>query len=306
MKNLYIILLFTLLFLHSYSQENFYLRTSFDDVKVDQKETRLVANDSTSTSIFERYNNKRNGKISINYETRDLDAAIAQVEDAPRKKGKKALHFKIISPNVKEEGKKIKSRIQIELSKEPGFKSFVSEIYIYFPTSMKELNKYPYPITWLTLQEFWNAPVGNAGKTFRITIGMCKSRKGKLHFGYRSQDYKNGEFIDVAKSDDSSYEVPIGRWFKLKTEVIEGDNGSGFFCLSIKERRREKILYRFETQTMATAFCEKKYSPQGFTLIQPIKLYTSARLTEWMKERGCAIEAYFTDWTINGELYPHL
>ena len=55
---------------------------------------------------------------------------------------------------------------------------------------------------------------------------------------------------------------------------------------------------------MATAFCKKLYPRQGFTSLQPIKLYTSARLTEWMKERGCAIEAYFTDWKFDGETYP--
>ena len=54
---------------------------------------------------------------------------------------------------------------------------------------------------------------------------------------------------------------------------------------------------------MATAFCEKQFPRQGFTSLQPLKLYTSAQLTEWMKERGCAIEAYFTDWTFDGELY---
>lgn len=304
MKKLCIIILCLTHFLHSYSQEEFHLNTSFDCVKVNQKERRFVGDDSWGTSsLFDKYNDYRYGKIRINYGTLDLNAAIAQVESAPKKRGKKALHFKINSPNVEKDGKKIKSRIQIEFSKKPGFKSFVSEVSVFLPTSMKELNNYPNAITWLTLQEFWNAPVGDSGKTFRITIGLWKSKNGKIHFAYRSQDYIGGKFINVAKNDNDICEVPIGRWFQLRTEIIEGDKDSGFFCLTIRDGKEEKIIYRFNTQTMATVFCENQYPRQGFTSLHPIKLYTSAQLTEWMKERGCAIEAYFTDWKFDGVIH---
>ena len=69
--------------------------------------------------------------------------------------------------------------------------------------------------------------------------------------------------------------------------------------------KQKRVLYECKMQTMSTAFCENKYTPQGFTLTQPIKLYTSARLTDWMKDRGCAIEAYFTDWKFYGVPYPN-
>lgn len=304
MKKFILILLCLTQFIYSYSQKEFHFGTSFDYVKLDQKKRRFVSDNLwASPSQFDKYNDYRSGKIRINYETLDLNAAIAQVENAPQKIGKKALHFKINSPNVEKEGKKTKSRIQIEFSKKPGFKSFVSEMSVFFPTSMKELNNYPYSITRLTLQEFWNAPVGDTGKTFRITIGLWKGKKGKLHFAYRSQDYIDGKFINVARSDNDSCEVPIGRWFRLRTEIIEGDKDSGFFSLTIIDGKQEKTLYRFKTQTMATVFCENKYPRQGFTSLHPIKLYTSAQLTEWMKERGCAIEAYFTDWKFDGVPY---
>ena len=304
MKKFCIILLCIIQILHTHSREEFHLSTSFDHVKLDQKKRRFVSDNKwVFPSQFDKYNNKSTGKIWINYGTLDLNAAIAQVEDAPKKRGKNALHFKIMSPNVEKDGKKIKSRIQIEFAKIPGFKSFVSEVSVFLPTSMKELNNYPNAITWLTLQEFWNAPVSDTGKTFRITIGLRKSKEGKIYFEYRSQDYIGGKFINVARSDNDSCKVPIGRWFRLRTEIIEGDKDSGFFCLTIKDGKEEKVIYRFKTQTMATVFCEKQYPRQGFTSLHPIKLYTSAQLTEWMKERGCAIEAYFTDWKFDGVPY---
>lgn len=105
----------------------------------------------------------------------------------------------------------------------------------------------------------------------------------------------------MERGDDESLEVPIGRWFRLRTEMIEGDKHTGFMCISMMDRGKKTILYKKKMQSMATVFCEKKVQSQGFTLIQPIKLYTSAQLTEWMRERGLAIEAYFTDWSLNGE-----
>jgi len=304
MKKFIFIIIGLVQFFYAHSQEEFHLHSSFDNLKVNQK-GRLVSDTvlGKDTSVFRKYRDKSVGKIRIYYETVNLDAAIATVEDAPERAGKKALHFKIISPNVQKEERNPKSRVQLEIAKKPGFKSLVSEVSVYLPASMEELNNYPHTISWLTLQEFWNSGPKVTGKAFRIKIGMWKSEDGRLYFGYRSQDYLDGKFIDVAKADNDSFEVPIGRWFKLRTEIIEGDMDSGFFSLTIEDDNKETILYQFNTQTMATAFCEKKFPQQGFTSLQPLKLYTSAKLTEWMKARGCAIEAYFTDWTFDGEVY---
>lgn len=282
------------------SQETFQISTSFDDVKVDQEKRRLVAAKATDVSLFDVYQDRKKGKICINYETFDTIAAIAQVEDAPETEGKKALHFKINSPNVEKEGKKTKSRIQLDIYKRPGLKSFVSEVSVFLPHTMNELNNYPYPITWLTLQEYWNIPKSDTNTKFRISLGLWKNKTGKLHFGYKAQDYIDGKYSDVERESDERLEVPIGRWFRLRTELTEGDQDTGCMRISMVDGEQETNLYKRNMQTMGTAFCEKKYPPHGFTLIEPIKLYTSAHLTNWMKDRGYAIEAYFTDWKFAG------
>lgn len=302
-KRFFFLLLCLVLSVITWSQETFQVSTSFDDVKIDQEKRSLVAAKATDISLFDTYKDRKKGKIFINYETFDTIAAIAQVNNAPEKTGKKALHFKINSPNVEKGGNKTKSRIQLDMVKRPGLKSFVSEVSVFLPQSMNELNNYPYPITWLTLQEYWNAPPNDKGTTFRISLGLWKDKTGKLHFGFKAQDYIDKKFIDIERGDDERLEVPIGRWFLLRTELIEGDQDSGFMCISMVDDEVERVLYKRKMQTMATAFCEKKHPLQGFTLIQPIKLYTSARLTDWMRDRGYAIEAYFTDWKFDGVPY---
>lgn len=285
------------------SQETFQISTSFDDVKVDQEKRLLVSDKATDVSLFDAYQDRKKGKIYINYEIFDTIAAIAQVENAPEMDGKKALHFKINSPNVEKEEKKTKSRIQLDIYKRPGIKSFVSEVSVFLPHTMNELNSYPFPITWLTLQEYWNIPKSDTNTKFRISLGLWKNKTGKLHFGYKAQDYIDGKYSDVERESDERLVVPIGRWFRLRTELTEGDHDTGYMCVTLFDGEQEEILYKRNMQTMATAVCEKKYPPQGFTLIEPIKLYTSAHLTNWMKDRGCVIEAYFTDWNFDGVPY---
>ena len=89
---------------------------------------------------------------SIYYETNNLNAAKAEIVDAPGIKNTKALHFIIKEPNVIKDSIK-KSRIQIHFGGRPGFKSFVSE----------------------------NDPVNKKGTTFRIRIGLQK-KKGASPF----------------------------------------------------------------------------------------------------------------------------
>jgi len=299
-KKYFIIFLSFFICLFSYSQEKFHFSTAFDGLQVDQNSCRLVSTSHSVASVFDRYNTKQQGNIFIKYEMKNLEAAKAEVVDAPGLDGKCALHFVAACPNVYNGGKPLKTRIQMEFVKRPGFGSFVSEVSVFLPAAMNDLNYCPNPITWLTLQEFWNALHGSHKTTFRITVGLWKSKKGKLHFGFKAQDYIDGKYIDVARGSDEHQEVPIGRWFRLKTEITEGDRTSGFFRLTLLVDGQEKVLYEQTMRTMSTAICEGRFPRKGFNSLQPIKLYTSAWLTEWMRDRGDTIEAYFTDWSFNG------
>ena len=65
------------------SQETIHLSTSFDDVRVDQRQKRIVSASPTDVSLFDAYKDRKKGNIYINYETFDTIAAIAQVEQSP-------------------------------------------------------------------------------------------------------------------------------------------------------------------------------------------------------------------------------
>lgn len=287
--------------LYSCTQDSLQLYTDFKNVQVDQETLRLVGTDESGASVFDRYTKNRQGCIFINYETKNLAAAKAEVVEVPNTDGKMGLHLRVANPNVYKEEKPLKSRIQLELHNQPGFSSFVSEVSIFLPNTMNELNQCPYSISWLTLQEFWNTFQPSHNTTFRISIGLWKSKNGRLYFGFKAQNYIAGKFVDISRGDEKCVEVPIGQWFRLRTEVIEGNSTNGFFQLTLIDDGRECVLYQRTMQTMSTAICEGRFPSEGFNNIQPIKIYTSAWLTEWMKDRGCTIEAYFTDWSFSGK-----
>lgn len=271
--------------------------TDFKGVQVNQDSYRIESTSPKKPSAFDKHLTKEQGTIAINYETKKLEAAKAEVVDAPELDGKRALRFWTDRANVYQDGKPLKTRIQLNLAKNPGFRSFVSEVSVYLPPAMDELNQCPKPITWLTLQEFWNALHGDHKTTFRISVGLWKSKHGRLHFGFKAQDYIGGKYIDVERGDDESAIVPTGQWFRLRTEVKEGSCSNGFFRLTLISEGQETVLYERTMQTMATVICEGRYPRKGFNSLQPLKLYTPAWLTDWMRARGHAIEAYFTDWS---------
>lgn len=61
-----------------------------------------------------------------------------------------------------------------------------------------------------------------------------------------------------------------------------------------------KITKRKKVKTIKL----KNIMMKGFNSLQPLKLYTSAWLTEWMSKRGLPLEVFFTDWLFDGEVEP--
>ena len=170
---------------------------------------------------------------------------------------------------------------------------------------MAILDDYPKEINWLTVQELWNDPVNKKGTTFRIRIGLQKSKKGHLHFVVSTQDYHDGKYWPIAKFDNDNVLIPFGRWFTLRTEIKEGNSETGQISLAVKENNEKemKSLYDETTQTMASVFCTGNFDPHGFTSLHLMKLYTSSQLTKWMHNRGLPLEMYFTNWKFSGVTY---
>ena len=272
----------------------------FSQTVLDPAKKHFVSED------FSLWNNvKKKGEISINYcASQNFNKAFAEVTEAPLLKGKKALHYVIREPNnVDFWGNPLKGRVQNEFSVKKGFRSFVNEVDVFFPTTMNEIKNFPDALSFFSLQEFWNDTHGKES-TFKITLRMTKSSgKGKdLFFLLTADDnYRIGRHR-VVSIRDSSWSIPIGEWFSLRTEIVEGTGDLGLVTISVRKNNDESwfVIFKESMQTKSAAYINTGKESRGFRSLQPLKFYITKVLVEFFKKDNIPLEVYFTNWKFIG------
>ena len=192
-----------------------------------------------------------------------------------------------------------KTRIQADVKSVPaGLREFYQTVRLYLPENMALLKCYPSEITWLTIMEVWNnAPLKPF--PFRVTVGLHKPVRdsGQLCFFAHSQDIdqsnpKKAKFTTIWSSLNQQFKVPFGKWMTLEYYIVEGDKTKGRFFMAVTPEGGQKtVLFditNFTHHTMDPA-------PDGFSHWNPIKLYTSRQLVDYMRGQSKALEAYWDD-----------
>ena len=235
--------------------------------------------------------------------------AWAEIVKAPRRKGN-ALHFIAVKPNDKDvAGEKL--RVTGSIS---GLNAVevVNSVDIYVPRSWKALTKIEPGFTWLTVQEYWCATAGipvEGEPQFRMTLGMLKKagKGNKLYFDLKVQDLETTKQADgswkekyttLYKLDDREskrFEIPFGKWFNLRTEIVVGDSKSGHFRLVATDHKgRETVIFDEVCQTAASGYFKPGAKQPLYKSEAPLKLYTSAKMLQYMK--GKPLEIYYDNW----------
>jgi len=89
--------------------------------------------------------------------------------------------------------------------------------------------------------------------------------------------------------------VPIGQWFTLEYYYKEGDANNGKFFMTIQpDGGKKEIIYDLTKITHNT----KDSNPDGVTDFNPIKLYTSKKLIDYMGSQGKTLQIYWDDFKL--------
>ena len=164
------------------------------------------------------------------------------------------------------------------------------------PDDFEQLKSYPKKINWLTIQEFWNDATGKEFP-FRVTLNMRKttSEKGDLYFGTHAQIKEKGKWVNIWASINEEYEVPIGEWITIETYLVEGNENEGRFVFEVTDSLGDK-----ETIFDITGYTHHPDDPcpDGFNRFNPIKLYTSDDLIDYMTEENKILQMYWDDFEI--------
>ena len=275
--------------------------TSAQNPKFEGKDETLKEKNDWVTDI-----NHFAGGLFVNFTGGDSTQRFAKIISEPGKTDNKVLHFQLNEGWMN--GRSRLARAQFDLSLKTGVKEFYQTIRIFLPEDMKTVSKFPKPIHWLTILELWNNIqwVETVPYAFRITLGMGKptEEESDLIFIIDAEDFErdpNAEergYIKRWVDKNHDIKVPIGEWFTMHYYFKEGNAENGRFIVDIEtEKNGRQTVFDITNFTHNT----KDPAPDGLTVFNPLKLYTSMDLANFMKEQGKALQIYWDDFKLYGK-----
>jgi hypothetical protein len=240
------------------------------------------------------------GNFNLQYQGGDSSMRYARIIPEPGNPDNHVLHFWLNGPNV--QGKK--GRIQANIYGGNGIKEFYQSTKIFLHDDFNTVHTYPHKVHWLTIAEYWNnitwdqsVPYG-----FRITLGIGKPLEGEsdLYFILDAQDcqlFENGrqKYSTLWSETNKKVIVPIGKWFTLEYYYKEGNESTGRYYLAMSTEDGEKeVIFDLHKITHNTGDPD----PDGVSDFNPMKLYTSKGLIDYMHGKGKTLQIYWDDFKL--------
>ena len=241
------------------------------------------------------------GNFSLQYQGGDSAQRFAKIIPEPGNLQNHVLQFWLNEPNV--EGKK--GRIQANIyGGVTGLKEFYQSVRVFLTEDFNTVKTYPDEIHWLTIAEFWNNITWSKDvpNGFRITLGIGKpvAEESNLCFILDGQDcqlFEDGrqKYTTLWAEINKKVKVPIGHWFTLEYYYREGDSANGGFYLAIQpEGEGKHVVFDLNRLTHNS----QDPNPDGVTEFNPLKLYTSKNLIDYMRSSGKTLQIYWDDFKL--------
>jgi len=241
------------------------------------------------------------GNFSLQYQGGDSTQRYAKIIPEPGNPQNHVLQFWLNEPNV--DGKK--GRIQANIyGGKTGLKEFYQSERVFLPEDFNTVRTFPNKIHWLTIAEFWNNITWSQSVPyrFRITLGIGKPvvEESDLYFILDAQDCQlfednSQKYTTIWAETNEQVKVPIGKWFTLEYYYKEGDKNNGRFYMTIQPEGGEKeVIFDVNRVTHNT----EDPNPDGVTEFNPLKLYTSKQLIEYMKSKDKTLQIYWDDFKL--------
>ncbi len=241
-------------------------------------------------------NHSNIGTFDIQYQGGDVTERYAKIITDPTGSANKVLHFWLKEPNV--DG--TKGRIQANIYDNNCLIEVYHTSRLFLHSDFNILQNSPETFDWLTLFEYWN----NAGWTseeypFRITINIEKrdnSIGSPLYFGVHAQTYNGSSWNNnVWDIDNTDTPIVFNQWLTTEVYFKEGDNNSGRFYFAITpEGGNKKVIFDITDFTHHP----EDPCPDGLTHFNPMKLYTSDELLNYMTNNGGILQVYWDNFQL--------
>lgn len=278
--------------------------SGFDDVSVvdndDGSDASITAKTKTNCKYDEKSSKSgvRFGNLSIQYDGGGKANRLASITSDPIDPNNNVLLFDIQKPNVMgKRGLPVKGRAQMNVYNNKNIKHFKMSVRLFLPVELQLLTDYPEKIDWLTISEWWNnAPWTKQLYPFRITVNLFKdSGKAPIVFQAHAQTYTieskqwNEDIWELVNRD---FNIPFGKWMTLEYEFIEGDKFKGRFLMAVTPEGGKRTIV-FDVHNLT--YHPDDPEPDGLAHFNPLKLYTSVKVINYLSNQGGSLRVYWDD-----------
>ena len=239
------------------------------------------------------------GFFNIQYQGGEFEDRYARIIPDPTRDDNHVLHFWMKNPRIPSSSSPTgyKGRIQANVYNNSDLTEVYQRRRLYLHSDMQLLREYPGRFTWLTIEELWLA-AGWIGHPypFRIKVDLSKDTGAgeALHFSVHAQMHDE-RYINIWNQTNRDFEVPIEQWMTLETYYRQGDDQSGrFFFAVTPEGGERKVIFDVAGWTYSPVAS----TPTPMTDWNPMKMYTSDTLVNYVRESGGVMQLYFDDWEV--------
>lgn len=237
------------------------------------------------------------GDFTFQYEGGNDTMRLAEITVDPTNPLNNVLRFWIKHPNVDD----TKGRVQANIYNNSDLNNVYYSTRLYLPSDFNLLKDVGAEIKWLTIMEFWNdAHWMGSSFPFRITVNLQKigAAPDSLRIGAHGQayDFATERYNQVIwDTTNTSFAVPVGKWMNIEVHFIEGDEANGRFYFAVTpENETKTVVLDINNFTHHPA----NPSPDGLGHFNPLKLYTSDDLINYVRDQGKLLNVYWDDFKI--------
>jgi len=242
------------------------------------------------------------GSFSIQYQGGTPEDRFARIVPEPANPANHVLHYWLKNPRTPAGPNRFKGRIQANIYGNSSLTEVYQKRRLYLHPDMGLLQQYPDRFTWLTLEELWLAAGWiNHPFPFRISLHLNKDEGAgrPLHFYVHGQmrDVEQDRWIHPMLWDQANreFEVPVARWMTLETYYRQGDGRHGRYFLAVQPDGGDReVVFDLTAWTYSPDATE----PIPMTHWNPLKMYTSANLVDYVREAGGVLQLYYDDLEI--------
>lgn len=219
----------------------------------------------------------------INYEAGDDSQRKALLCDDPVDSSNTVLKFILNEAAIPEAGR-MKGRVNMIFDKMAEYAHYSQRVRLYLSPDMAHLKDWSQKIDWLTLFEFWSTD------NQRITLGLAKNAGPGPQELFFNLEYSSKP-LGISWKDDYSvtatqFAVPFGEWLDIEVQVAAGSGEAATSTVLLHGAGTRTTL--FESHAGFGQYW-------GLTRVNPMKLYTSEALIDYMKDNGWELSVYWDD-----------